>query len=51
MDPWPYLVKCSLDFLKKKTKVLDMFDTDKKCTIKNYMESSLQEIMDKDLFS
>ena len=33
-DPCPYLVKCSLDILKKKTKVLDIFDTAKKCFIK-----------------
>ena len=30
MDPCPYLVKYSLDILKKKTKVLDIFNMDKK---------------------
>ena len=29
----PYLVKYSLDVLKKKTKLLDIFDTNKKCLI------------------
>jgi hypothetical protein len=29
MDPCPYLVKYSLDVLKKKTKVLGIFKTDK----------------------
>ena len=33
-DPCPYLVKYSLDVFKKKTKVLDIFNTDKKCFIK-----------------
>ena len=28
-DPCPYLVKYSIDVLKKKTKVLDIFNTDK----------------------
>ena len=43
-DSCPYLVKCSLDVLKKKTEVLDIFDTDKKGLIKNNIESSPQEI-------
>ena len=43
-NPFPYLVKCTLYFLKKKTKVLDSFNTDKKCFIKKNIESSLQEI-------
>ena len=43
-NPSPYLVKCLLDVIKKKTKVLDSFNTDKKCFIKNNIESSLQEI-------
>ena len=34
MDPCPYIVKYSFDILKKKTKVLDIFDTDKKCLMK-----------------
>ena len=36
MDPCSYLVKYSLDVLKKKTKVLDIFyiNTDKKCFMK-----------------
>ena len=53
MDPCPYLVKYSLDVIKKKTKFLDIFNTDKKSFIKNNIESSPQEIwiLDKDLFS
>ena len=43
-DPCPYLVKYSLDVLKKKTKVLDIFNTDNKCFFKNNIESSPQEI-------
>ena len=39
-DPCPYLVNYSLDVLKKKTKVLDIVNTDKKCLIKNNIESS-----------
>ena len=31
MDPCPYLVKYSIDVLKKETKVFDIFNTDKKC--------------------
>ena len=34
-DPYPYLVKYSPDVLKKKTKVLDIFNTDKKCPYKD----------------
>ena len=30
MDPCQYLVKYSLDVLKKETKVLDIFNTEKK---------------------
>ena len=30
-NPCPYLVKYSLDVLKKKTKVLDIFDLVKQC--------------------
>jgi hypothetical protein len=44
MDPCPNLVKYSLDVLRKKTKVLDVFNTDKKCLTKNYIELSPQEI-------
>ena len=43
-DPCPYLVKHSLDILRKKEKVLDFYNTYKKCCIKNNIESSLQEI-------
>ena len=43
-NPCPYLVQYSPDVLKKKTKVLYIFDTDKKCFIKNNIESSPQEI-------
>ena len=43
-DPCPNLVKYSLVVLKKKTKVLDIFDTDKICFIKSNIESSPQEI-------
>ena len=32
-DPCPYLFKYSPDALKKKTRVLDIFNTDKKCFI------------------
>ena len=34
MDPYPYLVKYSLDVLNKKTKVLDISNMNKKCFIK-----------------
>ena len=43
-DPCPYLAKYSLDVLKKKIKVLDSFNTDKKCFIKINVESSPPEI-------
>ena len=33
-DPCPYLFKYSLYVLKKKTKVVDYFNTKKKCFIK-----------------
>ena len=39
-DPCPYLVKVSPGVLKKKTKVLDMFNTDKKFVIKINVKSS-----------
>ena len=44
MDPCPYLVKYSLDVLKKKTKVLDILNVDKKCLLKINIESSPPEI-------
>ena len=44
-DPCPYLIKYLPDALKKKTKVLDIFNMDKKCTIKTSGD------MDKDPFS
>ena len=44
MDPCPYLVKYSFDVLKKKTKFLDIFDTNKKCFMKINIESSPQAI-------
>ena len=34
-NPFPYFVKNSPARLKKKTKVLDNFDTDKKCVYEN----------------
>ena len=46
MDPCPYLVKYSLDVLKKKTKVLDILNTNQKY---NRIKSSGD--MDKDPFS
>ena len=49
-DPFPYLVKYSIDVLKKKTKVLDIYNTDKKCVIKKYRIKSSRD-MDKDPFS
>ena len=49
-DPCPYLVKYSLDILKKKTKVLDIFYTDKKCFIKNNIESVFLKLTDSFLF-
>ena len=39
-----YLVKYSLDVFKKKTKVFDIFNTDKRLFIKNNIESSPREI-------
>ena len=43
-DPCPYLVKYPLGVLQKKTKVLDIFNTDKKCFIKINIESNPPEI-------
>ena len=43
-DPCPYPVKYSLYVLKKKTKVLDIFNMDKKCFIKINIESCPPEI-------
>ena len=43
MDPCPYLVKYSLDVLKKKTKFLEIFNTDRKCFIKRDIESNPPE--------
>ena len=43
-DPCPNLVRYSPDFLKKKTKVLDIFHTEKKYFIRINLESSSQEI-------
>ena len=52
-DPWKwifktdhcqYLIKCSLEVLQKKTKVLDIFDTDKKYFMKINIESNPPEI-------
>ena len=40
MDPYQNLVKYSSDVLKKKTKVLDIINTDKSCFIKINVESS-----------
>ena len=48
-DPCPYLVKYSLDVLKKKTKFLDILITDKKCLTKKYRIKSSGD-MDKDPF-
>ena len=42
-DPSPYLVKYSLDVLKKNF-FLDIFNTDKKCITKKNIELSPQEI-------
>ena len=39
-DPYPYLFKYSPDVLKMKTKVLDMFDTDKNLFKNEYIISS-----------
>ena len=43
-DPCPFLVKYSLDVLKKKTKVLDISNIDKKWIMKINTESSPPEI-------
>ena len=43
-DPCPYLVIYSLHVLKIKTKVLDIFNTNKKCFMKINKESSPPEI-------
>ena len=43
-DPYPNLFEYSPDILKKKTKVLDIINTDKTCLIKISVESSTQEI-------
>ena len=49
-DPCTYLVKYSPDVLKKKKKVLDIFNTDKTFSKKYYRIKSLGD-MDKDPFS
>ena len=43
-NPCPYLVKYWLDVLKKKTKVLDILNPDKKCFTKINIELSPREI-------
>ena len=43
-DNCPYLVRYSLDVLKKNTKVLDIFNLDKKCFMRINIESSPSEI-------
>ena len=43
-DPCSYLFEYSPDVLKKKARFLDLFNTDKKCSIKNNIESSPREI-------
>ena len=43
-DPCLYFFEYSPDVLKKKTKVLDIFNTDKKCFMKINIESSPPEI-------
>ena len=43
-DPYPNLVKYSPDVHKKKTKVLDIFNADKKCFIQINVELSPQKI-------
>ena len=40
----PHLVKYSIDLLKKKTKLLDIFHTNKKCFLKINIESSHPEM-------
>ena len=49
-DPCPYLFQYSLDILKKKTKVLDIFQTDKKCW-KKINKTKSSGYVDKDMFS
>jgi hypothetical protein len=44
MDPCLYFFEYSPDVLKKKTKVLDIFNTDKKCFMKINIETSPLEI-------
>ena len=43
-DPCLYFFKYSPDVLKKKTIVLDIFNTNKKCFVKNNIESSPPEL-------
>ena len=43
-DPCLYIFEYSPDVLKKKARVLDLFNMDKKCFITNNIESSPQEI-------
>ena len=43
-DPCPYVFEYSHDVLKKKTRILDIINTDKKSFIRISIESSLQEI-------
>ena len=43
-DPCLYLFRHSPDVLKKKTRVLDIFNTDKKCLINTNIESSPQDL-------
>ena len=43
-DPYLYLVKYLFDVLKKKTKILEIFNADKICIIKINLESRPQEI-------
>ena len=47
----PYLVKYSLDVLNKKTKVLDIFNTDKNCLMKINIEIKSSRDIDRDPFS
>ena len=51
-DTCPYIVKNSSDILKKKTRVFDIFNPDKKCCIKIKIESSPSSgDMEQDKFS
>ena len=43
-DPGLYVYEYSSDVLKKKTKFLDIFDTNKKCVMKITIESSPTDI-------